>query len=160
MVPDVAAAVRVDLVVPHGDAVGMASATSMVGVLPVAWWHLWSCCQSSPSSSLGSNNLVGFGRTELGVTGAVVVRVRRWWQEGFVDGKSLTEMSTRLAGAGVDYAFERRLPRWGASPWSFSFFVVFWLGGAAPLPGRCVLIALLPPRLLFMLLGVGWCPLG
>jgi hypothetical protein len=128
MVPDVAAAVRVDLVVPHGDAVGMASATSMLGVLPVAWWHLWSCCQSSPSSSLGSNNLVGFGRTELGVTGAVIVRVRRWWQEGFVDGKSLTEMSTRLAGAGVDYAFERRLPRWGASPWSFSFFVVFWLG--------------------------------
>jgi hypothetical protein len=42
--------------------------------------------------------------------GAVVVEVRRWWQEGFVDGMSLIERSAWLAEAGVDYAYMRRLP--------------------------------------------------
>jgi hypothetical protein len=123
MVPDVAAAVRVDLVVPRGVEVGMVSATSKVGVLPVVRWHLWSWCRSSPSSSLGSNNLVGFRRTKLGVTGAVVVRVRRWWQEGFVDGKSLTEMSTRLALVSITLSSVVYLAgghHHGASPSSWS----------------------------------------
>jgi hypothetical protein len=51
----------------------------------------------------------------MSVAWAVVFEVRRWslaggWQEGLVDVKSLTEGFTRLAGAGVDYAYGRRSP--------------------------------------------------
>jgi hypothetical protein len=40
MVPDIATIVGVDLVVPRGNGVSVASGTSMVGVQPVARWHL------------------------------------------------------------------------------------------------------------------------
>jgi hypothetical protein len=77
-----------------------------------------------------------------------------------VDGKSLTERSTRLAGAGVDYAYERRLPRWGrhhgASPSSRS-------SGLAELHlflvDVCV-VALLPRGSFDVLHGAGGGPLG
>jgi hypothetical protein len=77
-----------------------------------------------------------------------------------VDGKSMTERSTRLAGAGVDYAYERRLPRWGrhhgASPSSRS-------SGLAELHlflvDVCV-VALLPRGSFDVLHGTGGGPLG
>jgi hypothetical protein len=115
MVPGIATTVGVDLLVPCGDAIGVAPATSMVGQA--------ACCVVKYVVVVFVELRFIVGRRQprwlwervVGSHGVVVIKVRQQWQEGFMDGKSLTERSARLAGAGVNYAYGRRLPHWGVT---------------------------------------------
>jgi hypothetical protein len=62
MVPGVAVAVGVDLMVPRGDAVGVVSMTSMVGDAACCTMTSVVMVSVEPDSSLGGDSLNGFRR--------------------------------------------------------------------------------------------------